>query len=284
MLGVLAAVFATFFSTAKDIVSKGISSATHGNVSACTSFLFALPWYCAVLLVLYLLGYSPFDHTGHFFLFILLRALTDSVAEWSKMHALAYGEISFIANFFSLSIVFLLFLAPLITGDHISNIGLAGVIITVAATLLLLKGPKGTVPWKGVGLALVSAFFFGLNSCFDRLAVQQSNAVFSGFAMTLISGVILLTPMLRVKAWHQQIRGSLAPLVWRGLFEVLFMTFKLFSLQYLEPQYASGIQKLALVFSVIIGGKAFDESDRRKRIVTSLMIVAGSLLIIYSKL
>lgn len=283
MTGIFAIILATLFATAKDLVSKGVSKEIHGTVSACTSFLFALPWYFLILIVGQLLGYNLFEYSGQFILYVCIRAITDSFAELFKMHALACGEISFIANFFSLSTIFLLFLAPIITGDRISSLGLVGVLIIIFSTLLLLKGPTETIPWKGVGLALISAFFFSLNICFDRLAVQQANPIFSGFAMTLISGAILFIPMIKVVDWRSQISGSSNPLFIRGLMEVLFMISKLFGLQYLEPQYASGIQKLTLVFSVAIGGKAFHEHDQKKRILTSLLIVVGSVLIVWSK-
>ena len=283
MIGIIATIIATVFASAKDIVSKGISSDVHGTVSACTSFLFALPWYIMVLAISHFLGIAPFEYTGQFLLFAFLRSLTDSFAELFKMHALACGEISFIANFFSLNTVFLLFLAPIITGDQISNLGLAGVAIIITGSLLLLKGPEKEIPWKGVFLALIAAFFFSLNICLDRLAVQQSNPIFSGFCMTILSGLILLFPMLRVKNWKGQILSSTKPLTLRGLFEVLFMIIKLYGLKYLEPQYASGIQKLTLVFSVAIGGKAFKEHDQKRRMLVSMIIVVGSLLVIFSK-
>jgi drug/metabolite transporter (DMT)-like permease len=101
--------------------------------------------------------------------------------------------------------------------------------------------------------------------------------------MTLVSGIILFIPMIRIKDWRRQIDGSGKLLTLRGLMEVFFMICKLFGLQYLEPQYVSGIQKLTLVFSVAIGGKAFHEHDQKKRIFTSLLIVVGSVLIVWSK-
>lgn len=281
--GILAIFTSTIFATAKDLVSKKISSDMHGNVSACTSFIFALPWYIILLTLASILGFQPFSYTGQFLIFVCIRAITDSVAEFSKMHALSHGEISFIANFFSLTPLFLIFIAPIITGDGITKMGFIGIAIIVLGTLLLLKAPIESIPWKGVGFAIISAFFMSLNICFDRLAVQHANPIFSGFLMTFLSSIILLIPMLRIRLWKSQVSSSLKFLLLRGLFEVLFMIAKLLGLQYLEPQYASGIQKLTLVFSVGIGGRTFNERDKLKRILTSLLIVVGSLIIIYSK-
>ncbi len=284
IIGVGAVTISTIFATAKDLLSKKLAGQMNGNVSAGTSFLFALPWYLVLLLLAEILGFSPFEYQGQFLLYVCIRAITDSFAELFKMHALGQGEISFIANFFSLTPLFLIFLAPIITGDHISNMGLIGLGIIVLGTLFLLKAPSNTIPWKGVFYAVVSAFFMSLNICFDRLAVKQANPIFSGFMMTLLSSFILTWPMLRVKTWKSEIKNSYKLLSIRGLYEVLFMSLKLVGLKFLEPQYASGIQKMTLVLSVAIGGRKFNEKDQAKRIFTSLLILLGSLIIVYSKI
>jgi len=283
LLGIIALILSTLFATGKDLVSKKVSNEISATVSACTSFIFALPWYLIFLLILYLFDENTFKYSGFFLTFVFLRAITDSFAELFKMYALQNGEISFIANFFSLTPIFLVFLAPFITGDKITELGLLGLLIIVSSSLFLLTSPKEVIPWKGIIYALSSAFFFSLNICLDRLAVQHAGPVFSGFMMTLFSGFFLLLPMLRTRNWKPQCTSNYKFLTLRGLFEVIFMSLKLLGLQYIEPQYASGIQKLTLVFSVSIGGKAFHEKEQGKRILISLFIILGSFLIIYSK-
>lgn len=284
MIGIISIIVSTIFASSKDLLSKKLAGKISGTVSAGTSFLYAVPWYVIFLLFSKIFNENTFQFSGLFFTFVFLRAITDSFAEYFKMHALQSGEISFIANFFSITPLFLIFLAPLITGDQITQGGLIGLVIIVGSTLILLVSPSHAIPWKGVLYALISAFFFSLNICLDRLAVQQASPIFSGFMMTVFSGVILFIPMIRVSDWKSQCTTNSKILTLRGLFEVIFMTLKLFGLRYLEPQYASGIQKLTLVFSVAIGGKAFNEKEQGKRILASLGIVIGSIVIILSKL
>lgn len=284
MNGIIAILLASMFASAKDIMSKKLSFLVHSNVSACTSFIFALPFYIALLFIMQVFGLSPFEYSGNFLLFILLRACTDSAMEFLKMHALSHGEISFISNFFSLTPLFLLFVAPLITGDTISRQGLIGVIVIILGTAVLLQAPKETIPWKGVCFAVCAAFFGSLNICFDRLAVSHAHPVYSGFLMTGISACILLIPMLRIKTYRQEIQNAWTPLVQRGVLEVGFMVIKLYGLRYLEPQYASGLQKITLLFSVALGGKVFNERDRKRRIFASCIICIGSLLLVFTAL
>lgn len=284
MNGIIAIFLASIFSSAKDIMSKKIAFQINSSVSACTSFLFALPYYFVLLALMHFFGFKPFEYTGNFILFVFLRAIIDSLMEYLKMHALSYGEISFISNFFSLTPVFLIFLAPIITGDSVSTLGLVGVGVIIFGTGILLNAPKETIPWRGVVYATLAAFLASLNICFDRLAVGHADPIYAGFLMTLLSGLILYIPMIRVKNYKQQISNARLLLAQRGLLEILFMVIKLYGLKYLEPQYASGLQKIALVFSVAVGGKVFDERDRVRRIIASIVIVIGSILLIYAKL
>lgn len=284
MNGIIAVLISSCFLVAKDILSKKIVMRMHSNVSACTSFLFAIPYYVFLLLIMHIAGVQPFAYTGDFLLFVFLRSLTDSVMELCKMHALSHGEISFISNFFSLTPVFLLFIAPLITGDTIPLSGIVGVGIILLGTCILLKAPKESIPWKGVFFAIMAAFFGALNACFDRLAVSQANPVFSGFVMTLFSGAMLFPLMFKVKSYKRDIKANYTVLHQRGVCEVAFMAIKLYGYKFLEPQYVSGIQKIALFFSVGIGGKVFNDHDRIKRLIASLVIVIGSVVLVLTKL
>lgn len=287
MTGILAALISTFFATSKDLLSKKLSEKVHGNVSAFASFLYAIPWYFLIMGIAYMTGIPVLEYGSAFFLYVLLRAITDSFAEFFKMHALAKGDISFIANFLSLSPVFLLFTAPLITGEHIDGLGLFGVILICLGTISFVYHPmeiKAGIPWKGVGFALLSSIFFSLNSCFDRLSVQEGHPIFSGFMMTSLSMVFLFPTLSFVKNPKEQFKNNTSLFYIRGLMEVLFMCTKLFAMQYLEPQYVVGIGKLGLVMSILGGGLIYKEKGTVRRFLISMVIVTGSVMIIASKL
>lgn len=284
MIGIASALISTFFASSKDLVSKSLAHKIDGTVSACASFLYALPWYALCMGTLYLLGYNIFNYGETFLWYVFLRSITDTFAELFKMHALKHGDISFIANFLSLAPVFLLFTSPLITGESIHGLGLLGVLLICLATILLVYNPTeraAGIPWKGVMLATASAFFFSLNSCFDRLAVQSGNAIISGFAMTLLSGMFLTPAMLKHKAWQKELKAESKLLHLRGVLETLFMVTKLHAMSFLEAQYVVGIGKIGLVFSIIGGGKVHHEEGYKRRLVFSILIIIGSVLIIF---
>jgi drug/metabolite transporter (DMT)-like permease len=277
-MGLFAAVLCTVFSAAKDLLSKRFSFRMDGMTSTFASFAFALPFYVLLLAVLTFLGLETFTYSLEFWVLVLLRATTDSFAEGLKMHAFAHGDISLVATFFSMSPLFLLFLSPLITKDEVSLLDTLAVLLTVVGSLVLVYRPTSG-SWRsqrrGILLALGAAVFFSLNTCFDRLAVQQGTPVFSGFTMTLISATFLAPFVLRRRDRVKTMRDHVGGLLSRGFLEIAFMVSKLSALQYLDGPEVVAIQRLALVWSIVGGRFFFKEQDFGRRFIAGLLIVLG---------
>jgi len=283
-MGLLLAFIATCFQTSKDLVSKRLAFSVEGSISAFASFAFALPFYLILLLVLWLSGHENFFMSSSFLAYVFLRSVTDTGAEWSKMAALRSGDISLVVSFFSLSPLFLLLTSPLITGDHIPPIGIIGVIISVLGTLIIGYSPVSLSrnDVRGIALATLSAIFFSLNSCFDRLAVLEGTPALSGFAMTAMSALILAPLVIRSNSAKSELRKYTRPFLIRGVFEVSFMVSKLWALQYLSPQYVAGIQRLAVLFSIVGGRYLYKEEQFLRRLIGAMVTLLGVGIVIFS--
>lgn len=254
--GLLAACLSACFSSAKDLISKKLAFRLDGTVSTFASFAYALPFYVLVLGEELLRGGEVFTWTAVFWGYVLIRSLTDAFAEGLKMHAFAHGEISVVSCFFALSPLFLLVTSPLITRDPLTPLGVVAVVLSVCGSLVMVYEPANVV-WrhqkKGILLALGAAVFFSLNSCFDRLAVKEGTPVFSGFAMTLASAVLLLPlVVLRPGSWHALAAHRRGLLV-RGLLEVAFMSCKMYAIREMQAPYVVSIMRLNLLLSIIGG-------------------------------
>ena len=283
-MGILSSFCGALLFALKDLASKYLAFRIDGTTSTLCSFLFALPFYLIALTLAGFLGWETFALGESFFLYVVIRALTDSAAEWLKMSALAHGEISLLASFLYLSPVFVLFLAPIISGDTVSLQGVCGVIVIALAGVFLVWRPGQRLPSgtkRGIALALGSSFFFSLNHCFDKLAVQQASPLICGFSMTLLSGLFF------VPAFAGAGRATLVSKHWRllslrGLLEILSMMAKLISLQYLGTAYAVSLMRLSLLLS-ILGGKMFlDEGDFKARFLAGALTLIGAALILTS--
>jgi drug/metabolite transporter (DMT)-like permease len=285
-MGVLLGLLSAVFAASKDLLSKRLAFRLDGTASTFASFFFALPFYVAVLLVLWLADRETLTWSRSFLLLVFLRAVTDTLAEWLKMYALAFGDISLVATFLALSPLFLLVASPWITGDPLSLWEVAAVVLVVLGGLLMVYRP-GTADWRrqsrGILLACAAAVFFSLNSCFDRLAVQEGTPVFAGFSMTLLSALFLLPLVLG----HPQRMGALVSnwggLSLRGILEIAFMVCKLAALQYLTAPDVVALQRLSLLLAIVGGRVFFKEADFKRRLAAGALTLAGVLVVGYAQ-
>lgn len=287
MIGYIAALTAAGLGSAKDIVSKGLSSRVNGGVSAFASFAFAVPFYLILLSVLAFFGQEDFHFGPQFLAFAVARSITDVGAESFKMLALGCGEVSLVTQFLALSPIFLAVTSPLITHDPITFKMVVGLIIITASSLIVAYKPRGKAlgpkEKRAILYAVTSAFFFSLNSAFDRLAVQEASATLSAFSMTLFSGLILLPISFFTtgrRKWMAQLGDNKRRFSLRGIFEVLFMVLKMLALQHLTAPVVVVMQRFSVVFTVIAGKLIYKEHDFKKRMAASALIVASAILVI----
>jgi uncharacterized membrane protein len=282
-MGFLLAILSTILQTSRDLVSKRLSFLIDGTSSTFASFFYALPIYFVIFVVLEILNYESINFSYHFLVLVLLRSIADAGAEWTKMQALACGEISLIAPFFSLAPIFLLFLSPLITGDKLTVGAIIAVLCCVAGSLTLITKPEikeSKVAMRGVVLGLMSSFFFALNSCFDRLTVQVANPFFSGFAMTFVAALFFAPSIIFNRKRISEIKNANKPLILRGVLEVGFMVSRLSALVFLQAPYVAAISRLSLLLSIIGGHMIFKEQDFSRRVSASILIIIGALVVL----
>lgn len=304
-IGVFAALGSAVFATSKDLVSKRVASRVDSTVSTCASFLYALPFYGVMLLVLWLTGRERFVISLAFWFLVVGRSVTDAFAEWFKMRSLSYGDISLVACFFSLSPVFLLITSPLITGDKLALSEVGSVFLIVAAGILLVYKPAAkplgspaiaalpqTVEQQSVDrnvlrailYAIAASCFFSINSCFDRLAVQQASPVWSGFTMTAAAGLIFLPRILSVATYRRDIVLNWQMFSLRGLFEVIFMTLKLIALQYISAPYAVTLMRASILFTILGGGVLLHEADLKRRLLAGALTLMSVAIVVFEKI
>src|SRR5262249_416615 len=155
-MGFFAATLSAIFSSSKDLLSKRLAFRLDGTTSTFASFAYALPFYIAVLTVLYWLGVEDFERSVSFLGLILVRGIPYTFPEGMTMHGFAHGDISIVATFFSLSPLLLLVTSPLITGDPLHVVEAVAVVLVVAGSLLMVYRPS-TTGWAAQRKAILLA-------------------------------------------------------------------------------------------------------------------------------
>lgn len=279
-MGVVLCILSALFCTLKDINSKKLASRITGSSSTLGSFVFTLPFYTIILTILWLTGIEKLTYSKEFFIFIILRSLTDLFAKWFQMLSLKYAELSFLIPFMCLSILFVAVLAPLITGEHLYNLGLFGMLLIALGCMLLggelkFKNSDFKNQLKGIFLALCSSLFFGLNVCIDKLAIKSSSPTFAAFWMTLISIIVFLPLLMYKKDAPKVDKISFKNLFIRGFFDSAYVYTKLVALLFLPTQVVAGILKLSIIFTVFGGKMVLKEREFKRRLVASILILFG---------
>ena len=278
-MGTILALLAALLNSAKDTTSKYLASDVDPNVSTFASFLFALPYYVVVLVILWAAGLETVTLSAVFLGYVGLRALTDTATESCKMHALAHGELSVVSALIALNPAIILLLSPFITGDHIRPAGVAGIVVAVVGNMFFVYRSGLKTSPRALVLGAACAFFMALNTCFDRMSVQHGTPVFSGFMMTLLSAVFLLR-VLPAGTERSQLRMFARPFAARGAFETAFMVSKLCSLQYLAAAETASLVRLSLLVSVITGRTILDEQHFFRKLFGALLMVCGTSLML----
>jgi drug/metabolite transporter (DMT)-like permease len=299
--GLLAAGLSSIFAASKDLVSKKLSFQTDGMVSTFASFGYALPFYLLVLGFLAALGMEHFTWPHAFLLLVFLRALTDTFAEALRMYVFIHGDISVVATFFALSPLFVLVFSPLLTEDRLTLTQVLAIGLGAVGSLLVVQSPSQR-GWaeqkKAILLATTAAVFFGLNSSFDRLAMQQETAVFAGektflselfqaafggFSMTLLSALFLLPFLFLGKGrWRQLLAAPhRGPFLLRGLLEVTFMMCKLYAMRTQSAPAVIALLRVSVLLSILGGRLFFHEPDFPRRLAAGLIILLGVALVVF---
>jgi drug/metabolite transporter (DMT)-like permease len=284
-MGILAALISAFAVTARDIVSKFLASRVHPDTSTFASFAFALLFYAVLMVAAYIAGWETFEVSSHFLTLVLLRSLSDVVAEGAKMRAFAFGDVSLVTCFLALSPLFLAVASPLITGDPVSRAELLGISLLALGSVLLVRRDRTTgevIQLKAILYAVLAAAGLAVNSCFDRLAVLSGGPILAGFAMTLLAGVFTAPTLVRDRRAMPDLAAHAKGFLVRGGLETLFMVSKLFALQFLSAHVVGGISRLSIMLAVVAGRVWFKEQDIERRLFAAVLTYAGIIILLVS--
>jgi len=282
-MGVIYALCCACTSTAKDLVSKTLASKVHPDTSTFASFLFALPFYGVIFIVLSLIGAEGAQISRQFLILVLLRGVSDVFAEGFKMRAFNAGDISLVSGILALSPLILTVISPFITGDVVRASEVVGIFLIVVGGVIVIRRDRTTgkvIQPVAVLYALGGSIAFAMNSALDRLAVNYAGAFSSAFSVTLCGALLTSPALFRVSTARAELSAHSRGFFLRGLIETVFMIAKMAALVTLPAHIVVGLMRMSMIFTVIVGGAWFKEQDRSRRILGTLIMYVGLLCLI----
>lgn len=224
----------------------------------------------------------------------LLIAVVLAVAGYVFLwYALRSTDLSILAPINAYKAVLGLLLAVVLIGEVPSAFGLLGVALIVAGSYFVID----RVPGQGHGSAFRQfAREPGVQLRFAALVCSATESVFLKRALLLSSPVTTFliwtvfcfaiaaigTVLLRSKVTTEvrRLRGEWRTLLWLTISTALMQLTTLLTFGKLQVGYSLALFQLSTLISVYLGHRVFQESNIRRRLVGSLIMVTGAMLIV----
>ncbi|MBN2095236.1 MAG: EamA family transporter [Candidatus Aenigmarchaeota archaeon] len=287
MFFVLASLFVAFLKSVRDILCKTTVGREDEYIVTWSMHFFALP----LLAVLVFLSGIPSVGFA-FWPALFLCVFIDLAAYLITMRALKTYDVSLLMPFTSFTPLFLLLTSHIILGEFPGYFGLVGVLFIVVGSYFmnisqnskgLLAPLKAVLNDKGPRMMLVVAFLISVTPNFDKIGVLNSSPAFWTFSLYL-STALVLTPFVIIlsKKSVSHMRQNAVKLAPLGLVHGLMTFIQMTVLSIALVVYVVSIKRTSNIMTVILGHHMLKENCLRERLIGSILMVLGVILIALS--
>lgn len=279
------ALLTAIFVSLKDILTKyKINKTLNEYLISWASLTFSLPF-------LYIFAHkNPFPYPReNFFKILIISGVLNLIATIFYLKALRYGDISLVIPLISLSPLILLISSPLILGEFPEPSGFIGVIfIVIGAYLLKLDNKKDGLfsPFKaliydkGARYMLIVAIVWGISANLDKIGIKNSSLEWWPlFIFSFISLELSLLLLFYVKPEFKLIKKNIKLFLLFGFLTAMMIIFHMKALMLTLVSYVISIKRLSVLFSVLAGYILFKEKGIKNRILGSILMITGVIII-----
>jgi len=201
------------------------------------------------------------------------------------------GDLSLSYPLTQTSMIYVPLWGVLLLGEHLSQLGLLGIMIVLAGGYLLqmrrvtmqeLLRPFGSLVEPPVQAALAAGFIYSLGAVVDKIGVTSYPPLYFTYILVVSMLVLMTLNILRSRHRSQIIsewRDSRRLILTGGpLMMASFVTFR-YGLALSPMSYAVPVRQSSIIAGVMIGALILNESCGRIRFSASLLILAGICLI-----
>ena len=274
-----------FFQAATDAFSKKVLRENCDiYLVGWARWCFAVPFLLTMLLFIHI---PTLDQIFWFNVFLLLPLEITALILYIK--ALKLSPLSLSIPFLSFTPVFLLLTSFLMLGEQPDSSGLLGIFsVTVGGYLLNFHTiSRGTfepfrciVEEKGCLLMIGVALIYSITSNLGKAAIQHSSPpFFAVFYFTFLS--LILTPIVWFKNRGTFLKGlhDLNYFLLMGLSCALMFIFHTLAISLIQVPYMISLKRTSMLLSIVFGRLYFNETHIKERLLGSIIMLIGVLLI-----
>lgn len=220
--------------------------------------------------------------------FLVLSGLSTGLSWICYFRALQIGDVNKVAPIDKSSTVLTMLLSFLLLGDPVTAIGIGGMILILAGTLLMIEPKPGAVPAqqnnrKALVWAVFSAVFASLTAILGKIGIEgvESNL---GTAIRTLVVLVMAWGIVLVQGTQREIpnisKKSWLFLALSGVSTGLSWMFYYYALQKGVASVVAPIDKLSILVTVLFSGLVLHERLRRKAAVGLVLLTGGTLLLL----
>ena len=206
----------------------------------------------------------------------VIMGILGALGNYCIIKALSIGELSSLAPINSYKPIVALIISFFYLKEIPSIFAIMGILLIISGTYLLYK--KGEYNNKAIFIRILALIFSGTEAVFIKKIILLTN-IPTSFALWALSGLIfsllfVIASKHPIKLPHTKYLGFLVLSV--GIMQ--YSTNYVFSK--INVSYALALFQLSTILSVFLGVNIFQEDGLKRKIIASLIMLAGAVVII----
>jgi uncharacterized membrane protein len=242
-----------------------------------------------------LLLFNEIPNLGNNFFYALIAiGIFNTIAFLLFFKAIKASDLSIVAPITTLSPIFLLITSPLLVGEFPNFIGILGIFIIVIGAYVLKfqnKSQGYLAPFKSLFKETGSRLMFGvvlvwsITANVDKIGVQNSSPILWTITAHLSVAIFILPIVFwKSKINIQNIKSNFRNLILIGFINTLAILCQMSALQLALVSFVIAVKRTSALFNVLWGWLIFKEQGIKERIVGSIIMIVGVVVITLSKI
>jgi drug/metabolite transporter (DMT)-like permease len=174
--------------------------------------------------------------------------------------------------------------AVLLMNETVTTLSVVGLLLIIGGVIIISK-PKVAEPKRlkaGLVYGLITGLMIAIYTLWDKLAISTYNIapVLLTFASNIMGAVLLLPIALKKRS---EVKDELSKHRWHilaiSVLSPVSYILVLIAMKTTDIVYVAPVREVSILFGVFMGGQLMAEEDTKRRLIASMLILAGVIVL-----